>query len=270
MTEPLGNSRHGISSAPSPAHQPSATRIAMRDQQHLLASRPLLTGWDDVQALSMPARRWLSAAWTLRIDRRYHRFMRSKASGLFPIFRSVAQSEILGAMLPYPDREQTISDLSQQLAIPLATVSDEVSRLVRAELFNTRKVGRSNLLKPNTANRLLAPLTEIVLATMGPHRLIREAFAHIDGVTRLLIYGSWAARYRGESGPPPHDLDVLLVGTPNRAEVYEAAEAVERRIGLPVNPVIASATRWADDGDPLMSQIKSSPTVYVDTTNRTS
>lgn len=204
---------------------------------------------------------------TLRTTRSYHRFMRSKASGLFPVFRSAAQAEILGATLPYPDREQTISDLSHQLTIPLATVSDEVSRLVTAGLLATRKVGRSNLLTPNPHNRLVAPLTEIVLATMGPHRLIRDAFAHIDGVTHLLIYGSWAARYRGESGPPPNDLDVLVVGTPNRTEVYEAAEAVERRTGLPVNPVIASATRWVDDGDPLMTQIRSSPTVEVELTD---
>ncbi len=175
----------------------------------------------------------------------------------------MAQAEILGATLPYPEREQTISDLSQQLSIPLATVSDEVARLVGAGLINTRKVGRANLLTPNTDNRLLAPLTEIVLATMGPQRLVEDAFAGIEGVNRLLIYGSWAARYRGKPGPPPNDLDVLLVGTPKRAEVYQAAEVVERRTGLPVNPVIASIKRWADVGDPLMTQIRSSPTVEI-------
>ena len=190
--------------------------------------------------------------------------MRSKASALFPVFRSAAQAEILGATLPYPTREQTISDLSQQLAIPLATVSDEVSRLVTAGLFTSRKVGRSNLLTPNVRNRLLTPLTEIVLATMGPHRLLRDAFANLAGVDRLLIYGSWAARYKGEAGPPPNDLDVLVVGTPDRAAVYDAAEEVERRTGLPVNPVIASPTRWADQNDALMTQIKSSPTVDID------
>lgn len=166
--------------------------------------------------------------------------------------------------MPYPDREQTISELSQLLSIPLATVSDEVSRLVRAGLFNSRKVGRANLLVPNADNRLVAPLAEIVLATMGPHRLIRDAFANIEGVDRLMIYGSWAARYRGEAGPPPNDLDVLLVGTPKRAEVYKAAKAVEQRSGLPVNPVIASLKRWTDDDDPLMAQIRSSPTVDID------
>jgi len=42
-------------------------------------------------------------------------------------------------------------------------------------------VGRSNLLRPNGDNRVVAPLTEIVLATMGPHLLVQEAFAGLAG-----------------------------------------------------------------------------------------
>ncbi len=200
------------------------------------------------------------------MNRVYHRVMRSKAPALFPVFRSRAQAEILAATLLHPEREQTITDLSRQLRIPLATVSDEIARLLGADLFTVRKVGRSNLLRPNGANRVVGPLTEIVLATMGPHLLVQEAFAGLAGVERLLIYGSWAARYYGEAGPPPNDLDVLLVGTPNRTEVYEAAEAVEQRTGMPVNPVIASARRWNDDTDPLMRQITSHPRVEIELT----
>src|SRR5664279_621935 len=100
--------------------------------------------------------------------------MRNKAPALFPVFRSTAQADILAATLLYPEREQTVTDLSHTTGIPLATVSDEVSRLVMAGIFTTRRVGRANLLRPNTGNRLIAPLTEIVLTTMGPHRLIED------------------------------------------------------------------------------------------------
>jgi DNA-binding transcriptional ArsR family regulator len=190
--------------------------------------------------------------------------MRSSAPALFPVFRSASQAEILAAILLYPDREQTVTDLSRRLGIPLATVSDEVARLVEARILTARKVGRSNLLRSNPDNRLVSPLTEIVLATMGPHLVVRDAHADMAGIDRLLIYGSWAARYHGESGPPPNDLDVLVVGKPDRAAVYAAADVVEQRTGLAVNPVIASTKRWNDDADPLITQIKSSPTVDID------
>jgi DNA-binding transcriptional ArsR family regulator len=190
--------------------------------------------------------------------------MRSNASALFPVFRSAAQAEILAATLLHPGQEQTVTDLSRRLGIPLATVSDEVARLIRAQLLTSRKVGRSNLLRPNPSNSLVGPLTEIVLATTGPHNVVRETFAGMAGVSQLLVYRSWAARYRGEPGPPPNDLDVLVVGRPDRAAVYRAADAVEERTGLTVNPVIASAKRWNDASDPLIAQIKSSPTVVIE------
>jgi DNA-binding transcriptional ArsR family regulator len=190
--------------------------------------------------------------------------MRSSAPALFPVFRSASQAEILAAILLFPDREQTVTDLSRRLGIPLATVSDEVARLVEARILTARKVGRSNLLRPSPDNRLVSPLTEIVLATMGPHLVVREAFADMTGINRLLIYGSWAARYHGKSGPPPNDLDLLVVGKPDRAAVYAAADFVEQRTGLTVNPVIASVKRWNDGADPLINQIKSSPSVEID------
>jgi DNA-binding transcriptional ArsR family regulator len=192
--------------------------------------------------------------------------MRSDAPALFPVFRSTAQAQILAALLLHPTREQTVTDLSRQLAIPQATVSDEVARLVEAQILATRKVGRSNLLRPNPANRLVDPLTVIALATMGPHLAVRDAFAGIRGVDRVLIYGSWAARYHGQPGPPPNDLDILVIGTPDRAAIYEAADKVEKVTGLPVNPVIASHKRWNDPADPLSLDIHANPVVELEIT----
>lgn len=190
--------------------------------------------------------------------------MRSVVPALFPVFRSPAQAEILAALLLHPAVERTVTDLSRQLNLPQATVSDEVARLVDAELLTARRVGRSNLLRPNTANRLLAPLSEIVLGTMGPHLAVADAFGEVAGIERILIYGSWAARYKGEPGPPPNDLDILVVGSPDRTAVYAAADAVERSTGLPVHPVIASPQRWSDDADSLIADIKANPVVDIE------
>jgi len=189
--------------------------------------------------------------------------MRSDAPALFPVFRSQAQADILGAVLLHPDRERTATDLAGQLGLPLTTVADEVRRLVGARVFASRKVGRSNLLSANLSHPAVKPLTDVVLATVGPHLVVAESFAGLAGVERVLIYGSWAARYHGEPGPPPNDLDVLVIGRPDRAAVYAAANEVEARTGLPVNPVIASGRRWASGDDPLIEQVKASPVVDV-------
>jgi hypothetical protein len=55
----------------------------------------------------------------------------------------------------------------------------------------------------------------------------------VRDVRRVYIYGSWAARHDGESGALPNDVDVIVVGTPARAAVYEAADAAQDRLGIP-------------------------------------
>jgi predicted nucleotidyltransferase len=89
------------------------------------------------------------------------------------------------------------------------------------------------------------------------------SFSELDGAERVLIFGSWAARYLEQPGPPPHDLDVLVIGGPHREDVYDAADQAQKRLGMPVNPVIRTADAWRTAIDPLVRQIQSAPLVAV-------
>jgi hypothetical protein len=99
----------------------------------------------------------------------------------------------------------------------LTTAHRELQRLEGSGLLVGRAVGRSRLLRANTAHRAFEPLARLLLVTFGPHVVIAEEFASLPGVTHVVIYGSWAARYAGIDGPPPADVDVLLVGNPQPA-----------------------------------------------------
>lgn len=125
-----------------------------------------------------------------------------------------------------------------------------------------RRVGRSRLVSANPASRYTRPLTELLTLAFGPHLVIGEEFGSL-GAIAVAIYGSWAARYEGVAGPPPHDVDVLVIGQLPRRDLYEAAEQAEERIGLPVNPVLCSVSRWLEASDALIQQIRSAPVVWV-------
>ena len=189
--------------------------------------------------------------------------MRSEAPSLLPVFRSRVQAVVLAEVLLRPDLEFTVTDLARRAGAALSTVHAEVERLLVTEVFTERTVGRSRLVRANPANLAVRPLTELTALTFGPFGVVRDAFREVPGVFRVVMYGSWAARYLGEDGPPPNDIDVLVVGPADRKAVYAAAEAAERILHRPVNPVIASAKRYAADADPLIRQIKASPTVTV-------
>jgi hypothetical protein len=106
------------------------------------------------------------------------------------------------------------------------------------------------------------PLTELVTLAFGPHFVIAEEFGSLDAIA-VAIYGSWAARYEGVEGHPPHDVDVLVMGEVPRRDIYEAAERAEQRLGLPVNSVLCSLARWLAATDPLIQQIRTAPLVWV-------
>lgn len=189
--------------------------------------------------------------------------MRSAAPALLPVFRSQLQAEILAALLLDPDREYSITDLAQRLRAPLSTVHGEVRRLTEAGLLSRRNVGRAAMIQANPANRFVEPLTELLLLSWGPLQVIADEFAALEGAEQVLIFGSWAARYHQRYGPPPHDLDVLVVGEPAREAVYDAADRAQQRLGMPVNPVIRAGDAWRQAADPFVQQIQSGPLVTV-------
>ena len=164
-------------------------------------------------------------------------------------------------LLLHPDTEYSITELSRKLSVPLTTAQREINRLSEAGLITERRVGRTRVVSANPASRYTRPLTELLTLAFGPHVVIREEFSGIDAEC-VAIYGSWAARYDGVAGPPPADVDVLVVGEP-RADICDAAEQAEQRLGLPVNVTLCSPARWSASSDALVQQIRSAPIVWV-------
>ena len=189
--------------------------------------------------------------------------MRSVAPALLPVFRSSAQARLLAILLLRSDEEHTLTDLSRHTGAPLSTVHDEVARLVRAGILAERAVGRARLLRANGDNPAVRPLTELVALTFGPITVIEEEFADLPGVHKVILFGSWAERYLGAPGPPPRDVDVLVVGSTGRKALYAAADRAEKRLGRPVHPVLATPERFEANADPLLRQINGSPAITV-------
>jgi len=188
--------------------------------------------------------------------------MRTYAPPLLPIFRSQLQGELLAVVL-LSEQERSVSELAAMLRAPVPTVAREVARLEEAGLLVSRRVGTARLVRANSASTLTEPLTELVLRSFGPVTILAREFSDLDGVDRVDIFGSWAARYRGEPGPPPGDIDVLVVGTPDPDDVHDAAVRAEQALGREVNTVVVSVDRWNKAEDPFLQQIRARPRVPV-------
>jgi hypothetical protein len=187
--------------------------------------------------------------------------MRSSGRASLPLFRTDAQAHLLSKLFLEPGKRWTLASLSRELNTAPSSLHPEVRRLETAGLIKATEVGRSRLLEADFNHPIAPPLVEILRYFYGPSTVIAEEYGSVSGIDHLLIFGSWAARHAGEHGPPPNDIDVLVVGTASRPDVYAAADRSQQRIGIPVNPVLASRERWEAASDALIRQIKSSSTI---------
>lgn len=185
------------------------------------------------------------------------------APPLLPVFRSRLQGELLALTLVDPGREWTIEELAERAGEPYPTVATEVRRLERAELLEARTVGRTKLLRANRDSPYLGPLAQLATMAFGPPAVIAAEFVGIEGIDAIFVYGSWAARYEGRAGPAPRDIDVLVLGHPDRDAVFGAARRAQRRLGREVNVTQRTRRQWDTATDGFTEQVRSSPMVEV-------
>jgi DNA-binding transcriptional ArsR family regulator len=185
--------------------------------------------------------------------------MRRPPPLLLPLFRSESQARLLARVYLLPDRPAPLAELARELGVDRGTLTREADRLEQAGLVRSERVGRQRILHPNHDSRYYPELSALLLKAMGPATLIEPAVAGLRDVERAFLIGSWAARYLGESGPPPGDVDVLLIGSPDWAAVARMARELTTRLGQEVNPTILSQEQWRDADEGFVRQVRQEP-----------
>ena len=173
---------------------------------------------------------------------------KSSAPSLLPIFRSQQQAELLALILGDPSVEHTLTDLAAQTGTPYASVHREIERAESAGLTTSRLVGRTRLVRANDVSPYFVGLADVLVKAFGAPWVLANALAGIAGIDHAFIYGSWAARASGEAGKRPvGDIDVLILGKPDRDTLYAAASNAEKRLGRSIQVTIR-ATDWLTTG----------------------
>jgi hypothetical protein len=188
--------------------------------------------------------------------------MTRKASVLAPVLRSETQARLLAAVLLQPDREASIADLARETASDPGNLHSEVERLVQAGILADRRVGRTRLLRAGDS-ALVGPLADLLLLGYGPKTAVEDALTDTPDIEQAFIGGSWAARYHGQAGAFPHDVDVIVVGKPNRDDVTEAVIEALRAVGHDGQVIFRSPTAWREAKDTFTRTAKDSPLVEL-------
>ena len=175
---------------------------------------------------------------------------RGSAPTLLPVLRSRQQGELLARLLGDPGLEVSLTDLAALLSVPVSSVHREIDRAQSAGLVTSRKVGNTRLVRANTASPYFEGLADVLVKAFGPPQVLAEALCGIDDIDASYIYGSWAAAFHDantSANRPVADIDVLVLGSPDRDRLYAALSAAEQRLGRPVQ-VTLRPPGWLNTG----------------------
>ncbi|WP_423919707.1 winged helix-turn-helix domain-containing protein [Candidatus Poriferisodalis sp.] len=190
--------------------------------------------------------------------------MSRSAPALVPLFRSDQQLRILGVLFAGAEDELSIGELAERADVAQATASREVARLEEHGLVVSRTIGRNRLVRPNWSLPWALELRSILMQTVGVVGRLGEAISGVGGVDSAFVFGSWAARYRGEPGPYPKDVDVVVVGGAELRSIRQACRKVERNLHVEINPIVIDRAIWdSRTPEPFIAQIKEQPLVPI-------
>jgi DNA-binding transcriptional ArsR family regulator len=141
--------------------------------------------------------------------------MKTASPTLLPLLHSPSQGDILATILLDPEHERSLSEIAEETGVSVATVLREVGRLEEGGFVTTTRRGNTRLVRAVTDSVVYRPLAGLLAVTF--------------------IYGSWAARYAPQSGPVPNDIDLLVIGNPDRHVLADAVAEAERVLRREVN-----------------------------------
>ena len=189
--------------------------------------------------------------------------MRTAPSLLLPIFRSDGQRRLLARVYLAPDQAAPISELARELRIDRGGLKREADRLERAGLIRSERVGRQRLLHPDPSSPYYRELYGLLVKAFGPETILGQELAAIDGIEEAYLYGSWAARYHGEPGLDPADIDVIVVGRPSRIAIAGAGRRSTELLGRDVNVTIVAPEQWETAESGFLKEVRRSPLVPI-------
>jgi DNA-binding transcriptional ArsR family regulator len=182
---------------------------------------------------------------------------------ILPLFRSEQQAALLGYLFSGRGVEASVTDIATRTGIPRPTVNREVERLEVAGIVKSRPVGRSRLVSADWNLPWADHLAAILAQTIGVEARLVEALDEVAGVDAAYVFGSWAARTKGEPGQPPRDVDLLVVGDPDFGALTSALSRVERQANVEVNVVVKSADEWRRADTGFLQTIRERPLVEL-------
>lgn len=154
------------------------------------------------------------------------------------------RQRVLATTLLHPDRKWYLRELAAKISVTPSSLQKELQNLVAAGILTRNDSGNRAYFQADLSSPLFPDLQSLLKKSVGAVDLIREALtpwrSQIDAV---FIYGSFAgsAIVRNSS-----DIDLMVLGTIDGADLSDALLDVETTLGREVNPTLYTAKEFKE------------------------
>ncbi len=176
--------------------------------------------------------------------------------------RSKIRQRILALIMDAPERRMHLRAIARAVETSAGTAARELDRLENAGLLRRVREGNQVYFEARPNQPLYGAIRDIVRQTVGAPAVVCRHLSGLSGVERAVIFGSYA------HGPlkPDSDVDLLIIGTPDRNDLTERLEIAGLEIGRPVNEVVMTRDELdalRTRGDAFVRSLDLGPTITV-------
>jgi predicted nucleotidyltransferase len=153
------------------------------------------------------------------------------AEFLFGLFRT----RVLSALLLQPEMSWHVRELARRLDVLPGSLNRELVKLADAGILSRQQIGNQVHYRANRNSPVYDELAGLLRKTSGLATVLADALRPLgDRIRSALIFGSVA---RGEEHAHS-DVDVLVLGDADFADVLEALHPAQAQVLREINPVV--------------------------------
>lgn len=148
---------------------------------------------------------------------------------------------VLNLLLLQPDCSYHVREIARLTGTLAGTLHKELSTLAEAGVLLKEPQGNQVYYRANTACPIYAELASILRKTSGVASILADQLRPlVDVIDVAFVFGSIASgKATAES-----DIDVLVIGKINFADVVKALYPAQEILGREINPKVYSPAEW--------------------------
>ncbi len=180
---------------------------------------------------------------------------------LAELLSSRSRAEIFRLLFGPIIRELHMRELERQSGLKYATVRQELKKLTRIGVVESRRDGNRTYYRANAQHPLYADIRNLVLKTSGLADVLREALRDTD-ICLAFVFGSIAeAKEKAHS-----DVDLMVIGAVSLRELGKRLSKATVKIGREINPHILTPDEFARKvaaHDHFITSVLATPRLFV-------